>query len=245
MKISFADFTDKGGRDMNEDSIGCKCMQGAYCFAVADGLGGHEHGEIASRLAIEGTLKVFCNNPEPGAKTITAAIENAQQQLMQYIPHGTGMKTTLVVMVCDGRKSTWGHIGDSRLYLFRNGRMHTQTYDHSVPQALVNMGEIRQRDIRHHADRNKLIRVLGMSGEHPKYEVSETIDLLDRDAFLLCSDGFWEWIEEGDMERYLGKAKDPEQWLTVMKRHVQLKGRRRNMDNLSAIAVFVREDDAK
>ena len=90
----------------------------------------------------------------------------------------------------------WGHVGDSRLYYFKNGRIVKRTLDHSVPQMLVAAGEIDEKEIRHHPDRNRLVRVMGMEWDEPKYQVSEPMPEEPGQAFLLCSDGFWENIEE-------------------------------------------------
>ena len=86
------------------------------------------------------------------------------------------------------------------------------TLDHSVPQMLAAIGEIKENEIRHHPDRNRLLRVLGTEMEEPRHQKSEWMEKQTHQAFLLCSDGFWELINEKKMEWCLKWAKSPEQW---------------------------------
>lgn len=116
--------------------------------------------------------------------------------------------------------------------------MLLRSSDHSIPQYLVNIGEIKERDIRHHPDRNKLLRVMGSEWETLRYQRLKLEEPECGDAFLLCTDGFWEWIEEKDMERFLKRASCSEEWLNMMKGFIYARGRGNRMDNLSAIAVM-------
>ena len=103
---------------------------------------------------------------------------------------------------------------------------------------LVAAGEIDEKEIRHHPDRNRLVRVMGMEWDEPKYQVSEPMPEELGQAFLLCSDGFWENIEEEQMEACLEKYANPPEWLERMEKIVVKNGRGTNMDNYSAIVVF-------
>lgn len=151
------------------------------------------------------------------------------------------MKTTLVILEIEKERIRWGHIGDSRLYYFVNGRIRERTLDHSVPQMLVSAGEIKEKAIRHHPDRNRLLRVLGTDGddEPVNYQESEVVKRTGGQAFLLCTDGFWELIEEKKMEAALKKASTPDQWIAAMQEIICKNGRGTNMDNYSAVAVWV------
>lgn len=115
-----------------------------------------------------------------------------------------------------------------------------RSQDHSVPQMLVKRGEIAEKDIRRHEDRSLLLRVMGTEWDGPKYQVVEGITLTKRSSFLLCSDGFWELIDEKMMCKTLKKAANPQEWLDSMEKNVLENGKGTNMDNYSAIAVFVR-----
>ena len=121
--------------------------------------------------------------------------------------------------------------------------MLLRSSDHSIPQYLVNIGEIKERDIRHHPDRNKLLRVMGSEWETPRYQRLKLEEPVCGDAFLLCTDGFWEWIEEKDMERFLKRTSCSEEWLNTMKKFIYARGRGNRMDNLSAIAIMRVEGD--
>ena len=150
-----------------------------------------------------------------------------------------GRKTTACcLLIQDGT-----YVGDSRIYQFRKNKVLLRSSDHSIPQYLVNIGEIKERDIRHHPDRNKLLRVMGSEWETPRYQRLKLEEPECGDAFLLCTDGFWEWIEEKDMERFLKRASCSEEWLNTMKKFIYARGRGNRMDNLSAIAIMRVEGD--
>ena len=161
------------------------------------------------------------------------ADENARQDL----------KTTLVLLRIVNGYVQWGHVGDSRLYYFKNGRIVKRTLDHSVPQMLVAAGEIDEKEIRHHPDRNRLVRVMGMEWDEPKYQVSEPMPEESGQAFLLCSDGFWEQITEKEMMQCLKKADTVDMWLDRMVEIVNENGKGSDMDNNSAIAVWVEPEN--
>ncbi|MBO7252716.1 MAG: hypothetical protein J6V25_08825, partial [Oscillospiraceae bacterium] len=134
-------------------------------------------------------------------------------------------------------KARWMHVGDSRLYHFVNGKLVHQTTDHSVSQMAVMMGEITTHQIRFHEDRNRVLRSLG--GENAKADVSALLDVSSGNhAFLMCSDGFWEYVYEDEMEKTLQQASDPQAWIDSME--AILKQRiPSNNDNYTAGTVFV------
>ena len=150
------------------------------------------------------------------------------------------LKTTAVALTIYEDKAVWAHVGDSRLYVFNKNKVVKHTLDHSVPQMLVFAGEIKDKHIRNHPDRNRLLKVMGARDTELKYDISEVTDLKDCQAFLLCSDGFWENIIERKMCKFLRKSKSVEQWLQLMVDEVKKNGMGDNMDNNSAIAVWVK-----
>lgn len=149
------------------------------------------------------------------------------------------MCTTLVVLTITGRMAQWGHIGDSRLYMFRRNRIYHQTLDHSVPQMLVRVGELDPSQIRKHPDRNRLLHSIGYEWSGRPYSIGPETELMEGDAFLLCSDGFWEYIEETEMISLLKKHKDPVSWLEAMRKIVAQRGRDEQQDNYSAICIKI------
>lgn len=239
--IEFSLFTNEGSRENNEDSVGMYQDGEAYCFMLADGLGGHGMGEVASQLAIETAVGRFAQGEREEA-FLQEAFEAAQEVIaarQQEDRRCRDMKTTLVVLDIEKDRIRWGHIGDSRLYYFVKGKLKERTLDHSVPQMLVSAGEIKEKEIRHHPDRNRLLRVLGTDQEEVNYQESQWVNRSGRQAFLLCSDGFWELIEEKKMETALKKAPTPEAWIKAMREIVCKNGRGTNMDNYSAVAVWI------
>ncbi len=239
--ISYHLLSKPGDRENNEDSIGMYQNGEEYCFVLADGLGGHGKGELASQLAVEASVKVFAVNGA-GAETLDESFQDAQSTLLenqQEDIQARDMKTTLVVLHVTEKQIQWGYIGDSRLYYFENGKIVQRTLDHSVPQMLVAAGQLRESQIRNHPDRNRLLRVLGVDWDAPKYQIEDARPRKGRQAFLLCSDGFWELIEEKKMMHCLKKADTPEEWVEMMEEIVCKNGRGKNMDNYSAVAVWL------
>ena len=146
------------------------------------------------------------------------------------------MKTTLVFLYIEDGCARWMHIGDSRLYHFSGGHLQSQTMDHSVSQMAVLMGEITPQEIRFHEDRNRVLRALG--GDNAKPDVSAPVILTGgNDAFLLCTDGFWEYVYEEEMEKTLQNAKTPQEWLKSMETILRTRTPA-DSDNFTAAAVF-------
>ena len=241
MILTYKVYSGLGNREINEDSVGELETEKGHCFIVADGLGGHGHGEVASAIALDSALSSFeqCE--------IADVLENsfimAQNRILaeqQDNPAVSDMKTTMVDLIInvDGT-ARWGHIGDSRLYFFRNGKIKMRTLDHSVPQMLVSLGEITPDEIRGHEDRNRLLRVIGAEWESQAYEIGEEVSIKPKDAFLLCTDGFWELIDEEEMQRTWKAAQTVEEWMDMMIAEVLSNGANVSMDNNTAIAIWV------
>ena len=243
--MDYAIVTDKGERQINEDSATAVECEGRWLFVLADGLGGHGHGEVASAIVTDTARTVMGETSgEPGTldELIETVLETAQERLFEkqrIDSDSSSYKTTAVVLAADDESVRWGHIGDSRLYYFRKNRLMTRTMDHSVPQMLVNAGKLKEKQIRGHEDRNKLLRVLGTRYDSPKYVIDIPVKREEKQAFLLCSDGFWEWIDEKKMIRLLKKSRSAQQWLDLMTEEVLKNGRGKHMDNYSAVAIIM------
>ena len=244
--MDYAQVTKPGTRATNEDSLANVENSLGSLFVVADGLGAHGKGEVASAIAVETLRKAF-SAPASGADTFSVdtflaeAMLEAQaailrEQQVQRSP--LEMKTTCAaLLLADGACRT-AHVGDTRVYTFYNNKMKTRTIDHSVPQMLALSGEIKEKHIRHHPDRNRLLRVMGVDWAMPQYELSAAVPLAECQAFLLCSDGFWELCSEKKMCAFLKKSGNAALWLDRMTEEVEKQGRGRDMDNYTAIAVF-------
>ena len=234
-------ITSPGSRAVNEDSTGVTENQEHICFVVADGLGGHGGGDVASRLAVQAFDTVFsAGDGRSQSELLFEAFLQAQADILQE-QRGTPsqMKTTAVALAIQNDQAIWGHIGDSRLYAVARNKVRFRTLDHSVPQMLVLSREIREKDIRGHPDRNRLLRVLGTAEVPPQFELSEPQPVGRFQAFLLCSDGFWELITEKEMGKLLKSSRTPGEWLGQMRDVVEQRGKNIEMDNYSAIAVIM------
>lgn len=242
MKVTYCTLTNKGDRTNNEDRVISGNRKGEYCFALADGLGGHEKGEVASTIVTEITKRIFMHEGY-NEFFIREAFEISQEKLKKKqveLDMEGDMKTTLVILGVSKREVNWGHIGDSRLYHFQNNRLVKHTFDHSVPQMLVNIGEIEEKDIRNHPDRSMVLKVMGMEWEHPLYEIAEPSPTILGQSFLMCTDGFWENINEEDMTKCLKKSKNVYEWIELMDRIIIENSVNKSNDNYSAIGVWIR-----
>ena len=241
MRFVTSGLSSKGGRATNQDHSDTAQQDSLTCWVVADGLGGHRGGEIASRLAVEHILAAFKEQPVLSEQALHHYIEAANAAIIasQQTDFALSfMRTTVVVLVANDQYVIWGHLGDSRLYHFRQGRIQVQTKDHSVPQAMASAGEISEAEIRHHEERSALLRSLGHSEKRLLTTVAPPQRLLAGDAFLLCTDGFWEYVLETQMETDLARAQTPAQWLTLMEQRL-LACARSNHDNYTATGIYV------
>ncbi len=251
--IKYASSTDQGERKYNEDSVRIEKRGENWIFVLCDGLGGMGHGEIASGAAVDAMSGIFMDSSSFD-HVLDDGINAAQDKVMQMQeenPRYGRMATTMVSLMItadpageDAGSLTgqWVHLGDSRLYMFRGGKIVKTTFDDSLPMVYMKLGEITRDEVRHHPDRSRLLRVIGTewnSESESQYSLAAPEKLMKGDSFLLCSDGFWEWIEEKQMEQCLEKAKDPSEWLSDMTDLVRREGRGSNMDNYSAITVSV------
>ena len=236
-------YTNVGGRSVNEDSVDkLEKVNSDAIYIVADGLGGHGKGEVASKLVVDSLIEMADNADIAAEEFFEQAVLSAQDTLMSAqhdLNASDDMKTTVVCLkICSG-KAQWCHVGDTRLYMWRKNKLLIRTLDHSVPQMLVASGEIKEKQIRFHEDRNRLIRVLGTKWDTPKYDISEVADVESGDAFLLCTDGFWELITEREMAKCLKKSSSAQEWLERMVKIVNKRGAKTDMDNNTALGVIV------
>ncbi len=229
-----------GGRKSNQDYAGFLELDQAACWVVADGLGGHIGGEVASETAVKKILHAFEERPECNAEALERYLKIAQHELLRLQeenPRLSRMRTTIVVVLSDSDRFLWGHVGDARFYHLRSGRIIFQTKDHSVPQAMVNAGDISFDRIRRHEDRNRLIRSMGQPESFRPEIHKEMEPLVDGDVFLLCTDGFWEYVLEEEMEVDFAKVRTPHEWLRKMESRV-LNRAEGEFDNYTAMAVY-------
>lgn len=238
--IDFALITNQGGREVNEDFVTTATHGLEKCFILCDGLGGHDRGEVASKLVAEHVANTF-NLTGYTKDFFDKAFTTAQETLLDLQKEQNAkdaMKTTLVVLVVTKDLMCWAHIGDSRLYrFFNNGTMYERTKDHSMVQMLCNMGEITEDQIRTHDDRNKVLRVMGAPWGSKSYDKSAILERDGIQSFALMTDGFWEYIYENEMMECLKDTDSAEDWLKSMEEIVRSRANLQKTDNYSAICV--------
>ena len=149
------------------------------------------------------------------------------------------MKTTATAVLISEDTVYRGYIGDSRIYVFKKNKVKERTLDHSVPQMLVMAREIKEKDIRNHPDRNRLLKVMGIEWEEPAFKIEEPLRTDECQAILMCSDGFWELITEKEMCKILKKSNTVQEWIEKMAEVVHENGKDKNMDNNSAIGIWI------
>jgi serine/threonine protein phosphatase PrpC len=238
MQFDIAVCSYQGGRDYNEDNVRYFERNGVCVVAVADGLGGHGGGQIASALAADTIADAFIKDPSLDAEYVGGLFQKANREVLNAQTQTQKMKSTGVALFIKDGQAIWGHAGDSRLYYFADGRLAAQTLDHSVAQMAVFSGEITAGQIRHHEDRNRVIRAFGGS-EQLKTEIAPRLPLNRGPyAFLLCTDGFWEYVLEAEMEQDLTESGSAQGWLNAMLKRLESRVPDDN-DNYSAAAVYV------
>lgn len=231
MKFQFAGYSDIGNRDNNEDSYGLLHADSALLAVVADGLGGHANGEIASKMAVD-SLCAQLDNKTVDEDELAYAILNASAAI--YSANISGHSTVAALWAGDCC-AVAAHVGDTRIYQIRGGKIVFQSMDHSLVQMAVLVGELDAGAVRHHKDRNKLFRTLGEE-ENPKVDIAE-LKILPGDRFLLCTDGFWEAVTEDDMLRTVEETDTAQSWLESMK-EIVCTAKDPRQDNHTAICII-------
>ncbi len=197
MRFSIFQESRKGARKANQDRTGYAYSRDALLMVVADGMGGHLHGEVAAQIAVQLLTEAFRRDARPRLADpfgfLRSGITNAHFALLDYA-RARGIddtpRTTCVACVVQDSTAYWAHAGDSRLYHVRKGRIQAQTRDHSRVQMLVDQGRVREEAVAAHPDRNKIYNCLGASTP-PQVELSKKIALREGDVLILCSDGMW------------------------------------------------------
>jgi serine/threonine protein phosphatase PrpC len=278
--LSVAGLTDVGRqRELNEDRLYYKVVQSSDegpigLFVVADGMGGHLAGEVASQWTV-GTLKrelaPLFRPQDPSvtrrldaealaavgsgvtirlgetdlSRLLEHAIERANQVLLGYArkhpDQASGMGSTLTLAVVEDDRVTVAHVGDSRAYLWHDGRLRPLTEDHSVPGALLKQGQITADEAHEHPHRHVLYRCLGLKAGL-EVDITPPVPLHPGDALLLCSDGLWDMVYPTErLAAYLASEADPQ---AICRRLVDAANDAGGEDNVTVVLVRVEERDA-
>ncbi len=200
-------ISEIGGREYNQDYALYSEKNGKFCLALGDGLGSYNGSEIASKLAVETVIDWFnrnCDNPNLLTKKaifdVFSAAHDAIREVKRDRAEIASSCTTLAVVLSDTETTIMAHVGDSRIYLLRQNSVAFRSKDHSLAQLAVERGEITVDQIPQHQDQNKLLRVVG-SEYFVGPDISSSADPIKAgDGFLLCSDGVWEYLTDGEIE---------------------------------------------
>ena len=250
MKITLASRTGSGKRHANEDSLCHGETQAAWYAVVADGAGGHSRGAEASARTVR-TIEAILKSAGGEAfspQVLSRIIEAAHSELQRLQSPGNpsaAMHSTVVVLWIDRttRHALWAHVGDSRLYRIRNGLVDLVTSDDSLVQQMVAGGLITSEQARSHPHKNQLVAALGVDGDVDAHTVVRPIEVKDGDAFLLCSDGWWDCFDNTALERALERAQSAQHWLDLMQQAIEARDSPRQ-DNFSAVAVWIGNPNA-
>ena len=248
LEVAIASRSQPGSRSSNEDDLRVGRASGAggsRWFAVlADGAGGHMNGAAAADIVVRIAAYELGAAGRPlapeGLRQALVSANDALNEQQRGLRSHQRMHATAVGLWIDAgtHRALWAHSGDSRLYLLRHGQARQLTRDDSVVQQLIDAGLLGPQEGRHHPRKNQLLSALGMEAGVEIHVPAEPFALHDGDAFLLCTDGWWEALEPEDLEHTLAQAGDVEQWLDGMMALLRQRAQP-NQDNYSAIGVWV------
>lgn len=223
MTLDVFKYSSVGGRNNNEDYCDYYVNNDFSAFVLADGLGGHDCGEVASEIAVQTAISELKQNHNANLYDVIAQANRAITKQQEENPTLKKMRTTIVCAKLSAGSFTYANIGDSRLYYFSYGGKTIRTKDHSVPQISVDMGTMNEIEMRYSDDRNKLLKVLGEDEDLTMPDDYVSIPVKSGDAFLLCSDGFWENVFDLEMEADLAKSSNAKEWAYYMLKRLLLR----------------------
>jgi protein phosphatase len=197
------DLNEDRGRVVQPGDAEERARRGVLAI-VADGMGGHSAGEVASELAVAAVHRAYYAGDGDPADALAAALLAANREIFitaSAEKRLAGMGTTCVALaICDGHAHA-ASVGDSRIYLLRGGGIYQMTADDSAVGALVTQGLLTREEARHHADRNVILRALGTHEDVQVSRWEQPLPLKAGDAFLLCSDGLTDLVEDAEIGR--------------------------------------------
>jgi serine/threonine protein phosphatase PrpC len=211
MKYEIAEYSVRGSRQINQDRIGFAERHNSVLLVLADGLGGHAGGELASELLVQAVIHAYQTIKQPmitqpsaflalailHAHRAISAMGKAQNPPIQP-------RTTCVLCLVQDGYAYWAHVGDSRLYLFRNNEIARRTRDHTIIEKLHQEGVLSEKDMLEHPDKNHLLKCVG-GPRKPSVTLGEETALMPGDILFLCTDGLWESLSIDEIQQYLNR----------------------------------------
>lgn len=251
LRIIAAVQTDVGCvREANEDAYAhvepedaeTRATKGTLTI-VADGMGGHACGEVASRMAVEHVTRLYYQTELAATEALKFALEETNRIVHEASladAHYYGMGTTCTALAIIGDTAVSAHIGDSRLYMLRDAQLRLMTEDHSAVMEMVKLGIITSEEARHHSDKNIILRALGTmpTVEADTWEAPIVVRAGDR--FLLCSDGLYDLVRDAEIQQTLNTSAPHDACASL----ITIAKERGGLDNITIAIVSVESASA-
>ena len=242
MKFTIYQNSRQGPRPYNQDRLAYSYSKDALLLVLADGMGGHRNGEVAAQLAVKTLTDAFQRLAVPSLSSPAKFLIDHIQQVHDMIENVTqteeyieSPRTTIVAAIIQRNYLYCAHVGDSRLYHFRNGHLLFRTEDHSVVQSLYKKGMISKEEMATHPYKNKIYNCVG--GETPpQIDLADRHELLEGDTVLLCTDGVWGVIDDQQIKEILHRSGDITAVTTDLMESADFASDERG-DNMSAIGL--------
>lgn len=246
MKFTIYQESRIGRRKNNQDRLAYSYSRDALLMVVADGMGGHLHGEVASHICVQFITEAFQRDARPVLQDpsmfLSRALTNAHNAILDYAFDKNleeAPRTTVVACIVQDGFAYWAHAGDSRLYVLRQGRIAMHTRDHSRVQLMMDQGLLNAEEAARHPGRNRVYSCLG--GNHaPQVEFSKRLPLRDGDVLALCTDGVWGPLGDVALTAGLSEPDIMQAVPALLSRAEELAGQ--SCDNLSMIAMRWHDD---
>ena len=239
MRFSVYQVSRKGGREKNEDRMGYCYTRDSGLFALADGMGGHPEGEVASQLALQTLAAMFQRDSKPTLpdpmRFLNESIIAGHHQLLRYATQKALIdtpRTTIVACLLQGNAAYWAHCGDSRLYMVRGDKLIARTRDHSYSELQETMSQVVPMGERF--NRNVLFTCLGSPGK-PVVDTVGPLLLQAGDRLLLCSDGLWSSVADAEITNQLSRNAISDAVPELVEQALRQAGAK--SDNVSVLAV--------
>ena len=239
MRFSVYQVSRRGGRDKNEDRMGYCYTRDSGLFALADGMGGHPEGEVASQLALQTLSAHFQSEAKPRLddplRFLHDAIVAGHHQLLRYATERSLMdtpRTTIVACLLQGNAAYWAHCGDSRLYLVRGDKLVARTRDHSYSELQQTLSQVVPMSDR--VNRNVLFTCLGSPGK-PVVDTAGPLLVQPGDRVMLCSDGLWSSVSDPTITDILANNPISDAVPELVERALRAAGEK--SDNVTVLAV--------
>lgn len=237
--VTWCGLTDTGKvRDHNEDAFSSTHVGESILFVVADGMGGQDAGEIASRLAVEAVNREAQNNTKNNGDPkilLEGAVQRANQAVAsEGAAKGSNLGTTLTAALVTQDRAYIANVGDSRVYWMENGSIRQITEDHSLVAKLVSAGKLTKEAARNHPRSNLLYRSIGTDG--PVKVDGFQVELRKGASLLLCTDGLWNEVADDDIRNICSAERDVKD---ACARLVELANRNGGKDNITAVVVRI------